>query len=120
MSGWVRWVLVLVTGMVFGVTTNSPLGLSAPPGNPDKGKSPYEQYCAICHGAKGLGNGPMAKATSPPATRLAGRDVRDKPDQELFDAIANGVGAAMPAWRGILSDEQISDVVAYVRSLAGS
>lgn len=120
MSGWFRWSLIAVAGMVLGVTAATPSGFGESQGNPKNGKAPYEQYCAICHGARGLGNGPMAKATSPPATRLASREVRDKPDQELFDAIANGKGSAMPAWRGILADEQIGDVIAYVRSLAGS
>lgn len=120
MSGWFRWSATAVAGMVLGSTCTTLLGFGESQGNPKNGKAPYEQYCAICHGARGLGNGPMAKATSPPASKLASREVRDKPDQELFDAIANGKGTAMPAWRGILSDEQIADVLAYVRSLSGS
>ncbi|MGH7255421.1 MAG: c-type cytochrome, partial [Nitrospirales bacterium] len=83
------------------------------------GKALYLQYCAVCHGSRGLGDGPMAKATSPPATKLAGRQVREKSDPQLVKTIAEGMGSTMPAWRGILTDEQILDVVAYLRSLAG-
>lgn len=88
-------------------------------GDAKRGKAHYQQYCAICHGARGLGNGSMAKATSPPAPKLTTREVREKSDQAILDAIANGVGGAMPAWRGVLNDQQLRDVVAYVRALAG-
>jgi mono/diheme cytochrome c family protein len=41
-------------------------------------------------------------------------------EQDLFNSIANGTGAAMPAWRTELgSDEAIWDVVNYIRSLWG-
>lgn len=88
-------------------------------GDAKKGKAHYEQYCAICHGARGLGNGSMAKATSPPAPKLTTREIREKSDEAVLNAIANGVGGSMPAWRGVLNDRQLRDVVAYVRALAG-
>jgi hypothetical protein len=41
-------------------------------------------------------------------------------DEELFNSIANGTGAAMPGWRTELgSDEAIWDLVSYIRSLWG-
>ncbi len=61
----------------------------------------------------------MAKATTPPASSLISPEVRKKSDQDLIDAIADGKGAAMPAWRGILSDQDLPDVVAYLRTLGG-
>ncbi len=96
------------------------VGVAADQGDAKRGKAPYRQFCAVCHGEKGLGNGPMAKSTTPPAPRLTGSDIRDMSDDRLLDAIANGVGATMPAWRGLLNDQQLLDVTAYVRSLAGS
>lgn len=88
-------------------------------GDAKKGKGYYQQYCAICHGKRGLGNGSMAKATSPPASKLTTREVQDKSDEALLNAIANGVGGSMPAWQGVLNDQQLLDVVAYLRALAG-
>ncbi|MGH7236351.1 MAG: c-type cytochrome [Nitrospiraceae bacterium] len=89
----------------------------APAGDVKNGKARYEQYCAVCHGPQGLGNGPMAKATNPPATRLTAPEVRNKTDQDLLAVIADGKGGIMPAWRGILTEQELLDVVAYVRSL---
>ncbi len=108
--------VMLAAAMTAGLTT----GMAAEKGDAKSGKAPYQQFCAVCHGKTGLGDGPMAKSTTPPAPRLTVRDVRDMSDERLLDAIANGVGAAMPAWRGLLNDQQLLDVTAYVRSLAGS
>ncbi|MBI4400889.1 MAG: cytochrome c [Nitrospirae bacterium] len=96
------------------------LGWTASAGDPQNGKARYEQYCAVCHGPRGLGDGPMAKATTPPATRLTAPEVRNKTDQDLLASIADGKGGTMPAWRGILTDQELLDVLAYVRSLQGS
>ncbi len=59
----------------------------------------------------------MAKATSPPASKLTGPEIKRMSDEELFRVIADGKGSTMPAWRGILNDQQLRDVMAYVRSL---
>jgi len=89
------------------------------PGEPKNGKARYEQYCAICHGPTGLGDGPMAKATMPPAPKLSSPDVRKMSDEALFAVIADGKGSSMPAWRGLLTEQELNDGVAYVRSLGG-
>lgn len=74
--------------------------LAQPPpvGDVKNGKARYEQYCVVCHGPRGLGDGPMAKATNPPATRLTAPEVRNKTDQDLLAVIADGKGGIMPAW----------------------
>ncbi len=73
----------------------------------------------MCHGSQGLGDGPMAKASTPPAPNLISRDVKSKKDQDLLAIIADGKGNGMPAWRGILSDQGLLDIIAYIRSLGG-
>ncbi|MCI0627606.1 MAG: cytochrome c [Acidobacteria bacterium] len=95
------------------------LGWAESTADAKKGKARYEQYCAVCHGSRGLGDGPMAKATSPPATKLTSPEVRNKTDQDLLSAIADGMGSTMPAWRGLLNDQELRDVLAYIRSLGG-
>jgi mono/diheme cytochrome c family protein len=41
-------------------------------------------------------------------------------EEDIFNSIANGTGAAMPGWRTELgSDEAIWDLVSYIRSLWG-
>ncbi len=59
----------------------------------------------------------MAKATTPPAPSLVSPEVRKRSDQDLVRAMADGMGVTMPAWRGILSDQDLLDVAAYLRSL---
>lgn len=108
-----------LAGLVLSSSGWPGIGWAEPAGDAKKGKSRYDQYCVVCHGPRGLGDGPMARATSPPATKLTAPEVRNKTDQDLLSAIADGMGASMPAWRGLLSDEELQDVLAYVRSLGG-
>lgn len=112
-------VLSLLLALLLGAGAAGLVAQAAGQGNAKDGKAHYERYCAVCHGQRGLGNGPMAKATTPPASKLTTRDVRKKSDAQILEAIANGVGSVMPAWRGVLDDQQLLDVVAYVRSLSG-
>jgi mono/diheme cytochrome c family protein len=84
----------------------------------------YKQYCASCHGPDGKGNGPAAAALPvKPADHTNPAVMSKISDAELFKAIKEGGQAvgkspAMPPWGGILKDEQIRALVAYVRSLA--
>lgn len=111
-----RWTVRLLMGLAIG-SFSALVVWAADTGDPAKGKPRYEQYCAVCHGPRGLGDGPMAKATSPPASRLSSPEVRSKSDQELLKIIADGKDATMPAWRGLLNDQELLDVLAYVRKL---
>lgn len=95
-----------------------PVG-GTPIGGRTRGRATFEQYCSICHGPRGLGDGPMAKASTPAASNVTTPEIRQKTDDELFAAIADGKGSGMPAWRGLLTDQEIRDVVAYLRALGG-
>lgn len=119
MNGAVRWNVILLTVIILDGMNSMLAGWAASAGNPTNGKARYEQYCVVCHGPRGNGDGPMAKATTPPASRLTGPEVRNKTDQDLLSVIAEGKDAIMPAWRGILTDQELLDVVAYVRALGG-
>jgi len=113
-----RWGASLLLSVALAIL-HATMAWSGDKGDPEKGKPRYEQYCALCHGARGLGDGPMAKATSPPAPKLSSPDVRNMNDQDLLKIIAEGKGAAMPAWRGVLNEQELLDVLAYVRKLGG-
>jgi len=99
------------------------LGLPALPGwaetgDPAEGKAMYERLCMACHGAQGKGDGPAGQMMRPRAADLTSSKVKGNPDAELFQTIRNGKPpTAMSAFKGQLSDEQIHDVVAYIRSL---
>ncbi len=89
-----------------------------------RGAEHYATFCASCHGPRGCGEGPMAGALDPtPAKHCDGTYMNALSDAHLFEVIKEGgpaVGKSplMAAWGGSLSDEQIHDVVAFVRSLA--
>ena len=78
-----------------------------------KGKPLYDQNCAFCHGATGASEG----AFEPKPPTLNAGDVTQDPDGEIFLTVKNGKGKSMPAQKR-LTDEQIWQVTAYVRTLA--
>ena len=80
-----------------------------------QGKELFAQHCASCHGAFGEGDGPAAAQLTPKPANL--REMADQhPDGDFFWKIAQGRGA-MPAWKGVLTEEQIWHLVNYIKSL---
>lgn len=92
--------------------------------NQAEGKKLYLSYCASCHGDAGKGDG-TAGASLPvkPADHTNGAVMNKLNDTFLINIISKGgTGAGkssfMPAWGGALTDPQIRDIVAYIRSIA--
>ncbi len=83
-----------------------------------RGVSLYNKNCASCHGAEAKGNGPAGKALDPKPTDLKQMS-GNHPDGDFAWKIANG-RSAMPAWKSILSENQIWDLVNYIQSLSAS
>jgi mono/diheme cytochrome c family protein len=88
-----------------------------------RGHALYDAHCAVCHGSTGKGDGPGARVV-----RQRMRDFSDPAamqevsDRFLFEITKKGSSQfgrsnAMPAWGMKLSDAEIHDVVAYIRSL---
>jgi len=73
----------------------------------------YKSKCAACHGADGTGTATGKKLGT---HDFASPDVQKMSDDDLAKAIADGKGK-MPGYRKSLSDQQVKDLVAYVRSL---
>ena len=75
--------------------------------------------CAICHGKTGGGDGPLASQYDPPPRNFScAKTIEGVPDGQLFWIIRFGSpGTAMPGHRK-LKDEQIWDLVLYLRQLA--
>ena len=89
-------------------------------GDAANGAKLYKRYCAGCHGADGRGG---AHTFMPHIQNLTKKDyIEFLPDGYLFTVIAEGgtaVGKSgyMPAWQGTLSEQDIKDVIAFIRSL---
>ena len=92
--------------------------------NRTDGKNLYGTYCSACHGEKGKGDGLAAKGLpAKPADHTNGAVMNPLSDKYLFDVISKGGGGVgksgfMPPWGSSLSDKQIRDIVAYIRSIA--
>jgi mono/diheme cytochrome c family protein len=80
--------------------------------------------CINCHGPNGLGGVPNPLSEDKAIPPLVGQDFRNEfPDSAIADMIRSGsvIGEApivsMPHWGGILSNQQIAQLVAYLKTL---
>jgi mono/diheme cytochrome c family protein len=98
--------------------------LQATPAAIEAGKQAFAGYCVSCHGRDGQNTGvPFANSIDPPIPLLTSRDVQDYTDGQLKRVIETGVSpSGMPGSKGILSDEEVWQIVIYIRHLppAGS
>jgi cytochrome c6 len=78
------------------------------------GAAVYKAKCAMCHGADGSGMTPMGKSMK--LRDLRSSEVQKQSDAELTRVTADGKGK-MPAYKGKLTDAEITAVVAHMRSL---
>lgn len=78
-----------------------------------EGADIFREKCSMCHGIDGKG---YAAIKTPDFTDPKWQAAH--PDKELLNAIENGVqGTAMVAFKDKLSQQQINDVLKYIRSL---
>lgn len=96
-----------------------------PGANPNEGKQWYYVYCVGCHGWLLKGDGPNATYLDPyPRDLTAGAAyMNKKTNVELFTVIKGGGGAVdladvMPQWGNLLQDQDIWNVIAWIRANA--
>jgi mono/diheme cytochrome c family protein len=88
------------------------------------GATLYAQNCSSCHGPRGAGDGPVGATLDPkPARHDDGNYMNALSNEHLFKVIKEGGGAVgksptMAAWGATMSDDQIREVVVFVRSLS--
>jgi mono/diheme cytochrome c family protein len=83
-----------------------------------RGATVFNNYCLVCHGPLGLGNGPITRGGfPPPASLLADRAVQMK-DGQMFHVLTYGQGN-MPSFSAALSTEDRWSVILYVHVLQG-
>jgi mono/diheme cytochrome c family protein len=87
------------------------------------GRQVHVSNCQRCHGPQGKGDGPAGKLLkTKPADWTDKGKMSGLSDDYLYKIISGGGGAAgkstlMPAFKSKLSDGQIRDVIAFIRSL---
>jgi len=75
----------------------------------------YKAKCAPCHGADGTGNTPVGKSLH--VKSLASDEVQKLSDADLTKILHDGKNK-MPAFNGKLTDDEIKDMVKFIRSFA--
>ena len=82
-----------------------------------EGAKVFQTNCEMCHGPQGHGDGPAGQSLEPHPKNLAVLQ-KSVGDDYLFWRINEGKpGTSMVAWKGILTEEQIWQVVSFIRTL---
>ncbi len=94
--------------------------LKSPIENSDKhiarGEWVYRNYCQVCHGMTGLGDGPVTKRGVPPPPSLLSDKVKNMKDGQLYFIISNGKGN-MASYRSQVQREDRWKVIQYLRTM---
>jgi mono/diheme cytochrome c family protein len=88
-----------------------------------RGQEVFKVECAVCHGNDGRGDGAWGVAMYPNAANFHKDRTQTKTDGQLFWLLAHGVNlTGMPAFGkdfpgGYHTDEELWDLIAYIRTL---
>jgi len=74
----------------------------------------FKSKCAMCHGPDGSGQTAMGRSLK--LRDLGSADVQRQTDAQLIAIVADGK-EKMPAYKGKLSPDEISQLVAHIRTL---
>jgi mono/diheme cytochrome c family protein len=74
-----------------------------------QGREVYEMHCQTCHGMDG-------RAMEPGTPDFSLGEGLFAPDVDLVQRLRDG-GGHLPSYRGLLTDDELRDVVAYIRTL---
>ena len=78
----------------------------------------YTGRCSTCHGPDGKGDTAIGSHIFPRAPDLTADQTQNRRDGALFWIVQNGSPhTGMPGWKGTLSDDEIWQLVSYVRLL---
>ena len=105
-----RWVVVAIVAVAGALAVQSAQAADAA-----AGKTVFSHKCQICHGADGNGNPGMAAALHVTFIPLGSDEVQKMSDADIKKVITEGKGKMRPV-QG-LSDSDVSNVIAFVRTL---
>jgi mono/diheme cytochrome c family protein len=82
----------------------------------NRGMLVYDRNCARCHGPRARGGGAEALILKTPPGNLA-RMAKEKSANTMVARIAVGKGAEMPGFKGVLTDQQMWEIVFWLQTL---
>ena len=95
----------------------NPLAGNMSPEIMELGRKKYDIYCAVCHGATGAGEGPVAEKMAVKPRNLINAEAKAYSDGRIYHAITAGKGV-MGSYIGQIPDEKARWAITnYVRSL---
>ncbi len=107
-----RWA---VLGLILVAVVAIP-AIYAAGGDAAAGKAVFDKRCATCHGPDGAGKDAIAKMFKVEMHALGSKEVQALGDADLKKVIGEGKGKMKPVKD--LSEADVSNVIAFVRSLA--
>lgn len=113
-------IALLLTTMTFAVAA---MTLAASARTKEPAADNYKTYCVQCHGMQGNGQGINVRDMSvQPRDHTDEKAMSTRTDADLFKVIKEGglsidKSVLMPPWGDTLSDDEIHDMVQYLRKL---
>jgi cytochrome c oxidase cbb3-type subunit III len=83
----------------------------------------FQELCSVCHGVGGKGDGPNARGLEPKPADFTNCKAMAKDSDEVLLKIIKGGGQSvgrstvMPAWGEALSEQQIDELIKFIRGL---
>lgn len=75
----------------------------------------YAESCAKCHGAGGTGGEGLFEGKKVKVPSYQSKGAMNASDDKLYDYIANGEDDEMPAFKNDLTEEQMRNLVKFIR-----
>ncbi len=91
-----------------------------------RGKGLYEYYCALCHGKTGNADGFNSYNLNPPPAKHTDTTLMATLSDAQIQKIIREGGASMgrspqmPPWGNVLTEREIADITAFIRTLPSS
>jgi mono/diheme cytochrome c family protein len=87
-----------------------------------RGEIAFQNYCVLCHGINADGQGRAARIYNPKPANLRASMVTDAYKASIIRKGGKAMGRSefMPPWSEELTNEQVDDVVQYLRTIAPS
>ena len=94
-------------------------------GDVERGAALHLKHCAECHGEDGKAEVIVMHMDTPPKDQSDPEYMKTLPDAFLYLAVCKGGEAVgrnyiMPAWGDLLTDQDIKDLVAQIRTFSGT